>query len=236
MARPERFELPTYSSGGCRSIQLSYGRVVQVYMGCEHAINLRRSGLSSRATGRDQAQTRDSMGGFRLPPSSATLRATTTGAFGFGARFVYIDRASPKLSAIEPRDSLLAFFVIRHFDETEASRPACLAISQNARTLHMSIRLEKLAQLVFGRVEAEIANEDVFQVASFFRLANQAETLRKTDGAFTRVRKRAESIANPGTWASGRLVVLSAPGRGEAQEGLPPAPAILPPAWLQYLT
>jgi hypothetical protein len=26
--RPERFELPTYSSGGCRSIQLSYGRAV----------------------------------------------------------------------------------------------------------------------------------------------------------------------------------------------------------------
>ena len=28
MARPERFELPTYSSGGCRSIQLSYGRAI----------------------------------------------------------------------------------------------------------------------------------------------------------------------------------------------------------------
>jgi hypothetical protein len=27
MVRPERFELPTYSSGGCRSIHLSYGRV-----------------------------------------------------------------------------------------------------------------------------------------------------------------------------------------------------------------
>ena len=26
LVRPERFELPTYSSGGCRSIQLSYGR------------------------------------------------------------------------------------------------------------------------------------------------------------------------------------------------------------------
>ena len=44
MVRPERFELPTYSSGGCRSIQLSYGRVpiFTVYL-------LRRT-LSNRST------------------------------------------------------------------------------------------------------------------------------------------------------------------------------------------
>jgi hypothetical protein len=31
MVRPERFELPASSSGGKRSIQLSYGRVTSVY-------------------------------------------------------------------------------------------------------------------------------------------------------------------------------------------------------------
>src|SRR5208282_3902871 len=49
MVRPERFELPTYSSGGCRSIQLSYGRaaVMQVYIvgSAASMVALRRSAL-----------------------------------------------------------------------------------------------------------------------------------------------------------------------------------------------
>src|SRR6266404_4398439 len=48
LARPERFELPTYSSGGCRSIQLSYGRVVQVYIGDSNRINLPAYEFSAR--------------------------------------------------------------------------------------------------------------------------------------------------------------------------------------------
>ena len=39
LARPERFELPTYCSGGNRSIQLSYGRAISVYMRGREAIN-----------------------------------------------------------------------------------------------------------------------------------------------------------------------------------------------------
>ena len=34
LARPERFELPTYCSGGNRSIQLSYGRAVILKFTC----------------------------------------------------------------------------------------------------------------------------------------------------------------------------------------------------------
>jgi hypothetical protein len=40
--RPERFELPTYCSGGNRSIHLSYGRTttVPVYMDALKSINV----------------------------------------------------------------------------------------------------------------------------------------------------------------------------------------------------
>ena len=41
MVRPERFELPTYCSGGNRSIHLSYGRPTSVYMGGLRSINVR---------------------------------------------------------------------------------------------------------------------------------------------------------------------------------------------------
>jgi hypothetical protein len=38
VARPVRFELTTYSSGGCRSIHLSYGRTVAFHCTAEETL------------------------------------------------------------------------------------------------------------------------------------------------------------------------------------------------------
>src|SRR5882762_8432194 len=52
LVRPERFELPTYSSGGCRSIQLSYGRAADlssVHRSCNGLNKVRVGTGASRA-------------------------------------------------------------------------------------------------------------------------------------------------------------------------------------------
>jgi hypothetical protein len=61
MVRPERFELPTYCSGGNRSIHLSYGRLASVYMGELRSINVsvarrRRPDQSSRFDAKPQSR------------------------------------------------------------------------------------------------------------------------------------------------------------------------------------
>jgi hypothetical protein len=47
MVRPERFELPASSSGGKRSIQLSYGRAKQVYIESIRAFNCGSGGVEA---------------------------------------------------------------------------------------------------------------------------------------------------------------------------------------------
>ena len=62
-------------------------------------------------------------------------------------------------------DGFLAFFGIGHFHKGESARSPGFAIGQNAYAIHLSVSLEKLAQLIFNRVEAEVSNENVFQGA-----------------------------------------------------------------------
>src|SRR4029077_7851642 len=136
MARPERFELPTYSSGGCRYIQLSYGRV---------PFSLHAGSGAIKYAGRGNP-TLPSAIGFRardLPPiaanttaaafsSAATASATAATAFGLRSRFVHVERASADLRAVESRDRLVSLLGVRHLDEAETTRPARVPVGHDA--------------------------------------------------------------------------------------------------------
>jgi hypothetical protein len=95
MARPERFELPTYSSGGCRSIQLSYGRVVPVYIERTMVCSGRRKRKRHRNS--RGARVLQSARKFLNLAPAAVAPATATRAFTFRLGFVHIDRTSADL-------------------------------------------------------------------------------------------------------------------------------------------
>src|SRR5271165_4773530 len=88
LARPERFELPTYSSGGCRSIQLSYGRtpIFPVYMrsftlsivGSEVCVRLQSPRRDSTTEHSDEPRTRKAL--ITIPAAPAAVPAPAMAA------------------------------------------------------------------------------------------------------------------------------------------------------------
>jgi hypothetical protein len=99
MARPERFELPTYSSGGCRSIQLSYGRV-------PFSLHAGSGGIKCAGRGNPMSPDAVVFQAEELPAIAATAAAfaasasaspTAASAFRLGARFIHIQGAAANL-------------------------------------------------------------------------------------------------------------------------------------------
>jgi hypothetical protein len=174
MARPERFELPTYSSGGCRSIQLSYGRVPSVYMQTADAI---KPGCGERGN--------SSVSG-RLPAASTSAAAfaitsTTTAArsLGFRTRLVHVQRATTQLSSVQSGDCAFCFFRIGHLYESESSRAPSLPVGHNTYAVDLSVRFKHLAQLILGCIEVEISYKDVFQAGASDRSYLNVSFLRQ---------------------------------------------------------
>ncbi len=204
--RPRRFELLAYSFGGCRSIQLSYGRVTVVYIGSGDLLSSNPS--EAREPGANSQEPRAGTKSRLSPPmpaiaafsTIASAPATTAaGALSFRARLIHDDGAASDFCPVQRGDGFFAFFGVCHFHKSKSARSSGLTVSQNAHAIHLPVSLEKLPQLIFNRIEAEIPDENVFQGAPLS--ANRGAELLQIESGCTRVRKRAESIANPGAWA-----------------------------------
>jgi hypothetical protein len=186
MARPERFELPTYSSGGCRSIQLSYGRVPFSLHAGSGAIKCaergKPPGCFTVACGRALPAIASAATAFA---SSAAAAATpATAPLRFGSRFVDVQSASTNLGAIQRRNRFVSFLSVGHLDKAETTRASRVAVGQNAHTIHLSVHFKHLAQFFLGRVEIQISNKDVLQaVASGVSYLSVATSAGKSGGA-----------------------------------------------------
>lgn len=91
--------------------------------------------------------------------AAATESASTSAGAGFtGLGFVDDEGAAAELLAVAGRDGLAGFFVVCHFNESEAARAAGLAIDHDRGRRHGAERTEVVPQFVFGAAEGQIAD------------------------------------------------------------------------------
>ena len=122
--RPERFELPTYSSGGCRSIQLSYGRTADLYSvhRCRRRLNGRRVETRLAASPAGSSTAADLPKAFILviKLQQAIARVVALAAIGAGNKASDVHAAAVvilgngKVRAATARDEEHAEFLLVH--------------------------------------------------------------------------------------------------------------------------
>jgi hypothetical protein len=102
-----------------------------------------------------------------LPAATATTASATfsasAGTFRTGTRLVDVQFAAAYLAAVQRGDSLFSVFSVSHLHEAKPSGAASVPIRHDTDSVHLPIRLKKLTQFFFGRIEVEISNKDVLQ-------------------------------------------------------------------------
>jgi hypothetical protein len=94
---------------------------------------------------------------------STTVASAAARPLRFRTSLIYVQRPAAQLRAVDGRNCLIPLFRAGHFHEAEAPRSASIAVGHNADSVHLSVCLEHLAQVVFRRVEIKVAYEDVLQ-------------------------------------------------------------------------
>ena len=148
MARPERFELPTYSSGGCRSIQLSYGRAIsKVYMQNAELSTQHRSLSEEHLPAVSLPATVAAI--TPAPAAIAKSSSSATRSFCFWSRLIDIQLSSAKLTTIECRDRFLAVFRVRHLHEPKPTRTSGITVGHDTDAVNLSVSAKQLPQFFF---------------------------------------------------------------------------------------
>ena len=94
----------------------------------------------------------------RFPPEPER-RAPEPPPGCFGTRFIYIQRSTVQIGAIQLSNSSLGCPRFRHFDEREAARLARVPVSDNIHALHAAVSSESRVEIIFGSLITEISDK-----------------------------------------------------------------------------
>jgi hypothetical protein len=169
MVRLERFELPTYCSGGNRSIHLSYRRtpVASVYMqGWEASTRCTDKLWTLIATPSSATTTAASAVAAAITASAAAVASTAASVLGFWTCLIYVKSAPAYLRSVQCSNGFFSVFVAGHFHKAEAARASGVAVRHNADPVHLPERFKHLPEFVFRCVEAQISNKNILQASS----------------------------------------------------------------------
>jgi hypothetical protein len=75
-------------------------------------------------------------------------------------RFIDIQRASAHLLAVQSLNRFFRFATIGHLDKTKTPRTSGIAVRDYRHAFYVSVRLKKLAKIVFRGVEGKVADKE----------------------------------------------------------------------------
>jgi hypothetical protein len=89
--------------------------------------------------------------------AAATTTATAATAAGFDLRFIDLERATAKVLAVQRLHRFLRIGA-GHFNETEATGLARVAVVDQRDFVHVAVGREKGAHRIFGGTEGKVSN------------------------------------------------------------------------------
>src|SRR6266404_7285752 len=105
-----------------------------------------------------------------LTAPAAFAAVSSASAVFFGAGFIDVQGAAIQVGAVQSRDGLVAFGVVGHLDEPEASGLSSVAVGYDAHAVDCAEWFKQGANLLFGCTEAEVSYKNILHLEFPFDL------------------------------------------------------------------